>query len=110
MNVVRVLADILFSQMGFAYDFEFLHAFLSNKINKIQPNKMGGTPLHPPNCHFRVDISRSVCAWVSKDPSRRTHIISSLLCLNYNTDFKNRTIQYCISLTQILYHEFIEDT
>ena len=55
MNVVRALVDvvatklciilsffllsfsfrILFSQKGFAYDFEFLHAFLSNKKNKI---------------------------------------------------------------------------
>ena len=52
-NVVRALADVeatklaiilsfflfsfhlLFSQKGFAYDFEFLHAFLSNKENKI---------------------------------------------------------------------------
>ena len=52
MNVVRALADVvatklgiilfllssfhlLFSQKGFAYEFEFLHAFLSNKKNKI---------------------------------------------------------------------------
>ena len=49
-NVVRARADIaanklgiilsssmhlLFSQKGFASDFEFLHAFLSNKKNKI---------------------------------------------------------------------------
>ena len=49
-NIVRELADvvatklgiilsssmhILFSQKGFTYDFEFLHAFLSNKKNKI---------------------------------------------------------------------------
>ena len=55
-NVVRVLVDvvftklgiillsiflrsfsfhILFSQKGFVYDFEFLHAFLINKKNKI---------------------------------------------------------------------------
>ena len=48
MNVVHVIADVvainlgiilsssssiqvLFSQKGFTYDFEFLHAFLSNK-------------------------------------------------------------------------------
>ena len=51
MNVVRALADVvatklciillsfsfrlLFSQKEFAYDFEFLYAFLSNKRNKI---------------------------------------------------------------------------
>ena len=35
---------LLFSQKGFAYDFEFLHAFLINKKNKIQPKKMGGDP------------------------------------------------------------------
>ena len=49
-NIVRVLADVvatklgiiiyfsfhvLFSQKGFAYDFEFLHDFLSNKENEI---------------------------------------------------------------------------
>ena len=51
-NVVRVLADvvaikllhILFSQKGFAYDFEFLHAFLSNKKNKIEPKQKRGDP------------------------------------------------------------------
>ena len=49
-SVVRALVDVvatklgiillssmhvLFSQKGFTYDFEFLHAFLSNKKNKI---------------------------------------------------------------------------
>ena len=61
-NVVRALVDIVatklgiillflssfhlfFSQKGFAYDFEFLHAFLRNKTNKILPQNMGGA--HP---------------------------------------------------------------
>ena len=43
---------ILFSQKGFTYDFEFLDAFLSNKKNKIEPQKLGGTPLHPPKSSF----------------------------------------------------------
>ena len=40
--------QLLFSQKGFAYNFEFLHAFLSNKESKIQPKKWGLSPLHTP--------------------------------------------------------------
>ena len=42
---------ILFSQKGFAYDFEFLHAFLSNK--KIR---------------FWVDSMQSACAMGKRGP------------------------------------------
>ena len=45
-------AQILFSQKGFAYDFEFVHAFLSNKQKKCK-------------------------IWVSEDLPRRTHISPS---------------------------------
>ena len=38
--------DVLFPQKGFTYDFEFLHAFLSNRKNKIYHKQMGGG--HPP--------------------------------------------------------------
>jgi len=63
----------------FAYDFEFVHAFLRNKKIRFSLKKMGGTPLHPPNCHFWVD-SRLVkflgvpkwngvrALWESEDP------------------------------------------
>ena len=34
-----------------AYDFEFLHAFLNNKKNKIEP-KIGGIPPSPPKLSF----------------------------------------------------------
>ena len=69
-NVVSALADIvatklgiilhllsfsfqvLFSQKWFAYDFEFFHAFLSNKKNKIYPKKNGGTPPSAPKSSF----------------------------------------------------------
>ena len=77
-NVLRALAHIvatklgiillLFSfflpssQKGFAYDFEFLDAFLSNNKNKIWPKKMGETIHPPPNRHSWVDSRRSVCA------------------------------------------------
>ena len=42
----------LFSQKGFAYDFEFLHAFLSNKKIRFSPKKMGGTLPSPPKSSF----------------------------------------------------------
>ena len=32
---------LLLSQKGFTYDFEFLHAFLTNNKNKIQAKKGG---------------------------------------------------------------------
>ena len=71
MHVVHVRADIvatklgiilllffssfhvLFSQKGFTYEFEFLHAFLSNKKIIFSQQKMGGPPIHPQNHNFR---------------------------------------------------------
>ena len=36
LGIILLLSvQLLFSQKGFAYDFEFLHVFLSNKKNKI---------------------------------------------------------------------------
>ena len=42
---------VLFSQKGFAYDLEFLHAFLSNKKIRFSP-KMGGTLPSPSRSSF----------------------------------------------------------
>ena len=39
--------NILFFQKGLTYDFEFLHAFLSNKKIRFGQKKWGGAPLHP---------------------------------------------------------------
>ena len=35
LGIILLFFDLLFSQKGFAYNFEFLHAFLSKKKNKI---------------------------------------------------------------------------
>ena len=62
--------------MGFAYDFEFLHAFLINKKNKIQPQKNGGgSSLHPQQACEPVKLlfggaetERSACAMGKQGP------------------------------------------
>ena len=41
-----------FSQKRFAYNFEFLHAFLSNKKIRYSPKKMGGTLPSLPKSSF----------------------------------------------------------
>ena len=67
---------ILFSQKGFAYDFEFLHAFLSNKKDKICPTKNGGGD-HPftPQIVIPVWTAGGVRAlWVFEYPPRCMHI------------------------------------
>ena len=73
-HVVRARADVVATKLGiifsffffpitFGYDFEFLHAFLSIKKNKIYPPKNGeGPPLHSLNRYSWVNSRRSVCA------------------------------------------------
>ena len=73
-NVVRALADVvatklgiilfcsfhlLFSQKGFAYDFEIVHAFLSSQ-KKIE----GRTPPSPPKLSFLGE--QQACAMGNK--------------------------------------------
>ena len=62
--------DVLFSQKGFTYDFEFLHAFLSNRKNKIYHKQMGGgTPPFTPQIIIPGWTASGVCAlWVSETP------------------------------------------
>ena len=53
---------LLFSQKGFAYDFEFLHAFLSNKKIRFSHTKNGGggPSLHPPIRNCVLNISPNI--------------------------------------------------
>ena len=77
---------LLFFQKGFAYDFEILHAFLSNKKTRFNPKKtgVGGALPSPPKSSFLggqqacepvklqlLCVNRVRALWVSKDPPRR---------------------------------------
>ena len=92
LNVVRALVDIVatklgiilssssfqlfFSEKGFAYDFEFLHVFLSNKKIKFRPKKWGGGPPFTPLIVIPGWTAGGVRGlWLSEDPSWRMHIV-----------------------------------
>ena len=67
---------LLFSQKELAYDFEFVHAYLSNnKKIRFSPNKWGGNPPITPQIVIPGWTAGGVHAlWVSDHPPRRTHI------------------------------------
>jgi len=113
VNVVRARADVVatklgiivpsssflpctFYQKGLTYDFEFVHAFLGNKKNKIEPKNHGWVdpPVHPPNRHSWVDSRRSACA-MGKWATPSVHAYPFFLSVEI------RTAHICLHLTQL---------
>ena len=64
--------DVLFSQIVFTYDFEFLHDFLRNKKKDYASQKIGGTPPSLPKFSF-LGGQQAKCLHYEYPP-RRTHI------------------------------------
>ena len=80
---------LLFSQKGFAYDFEFVHAFLSNqKIRFSQIIIPGWT------------AGGVLALWVCEHPPRRTHISYSFYKMSMILNIFSIIVQF---LNAILY-------